>query len=68
MTSLSKSLYIDKLDDTFNKYNNVYHSTIEMKSVDVKSNTYINFNKENNREDPKFEKFLWSNKLKILCR
>ena len=26
-----------------------------MKPVDVKSNTYIGFTKENNKEDPKFE-------------
>ena len=38
-----------------NKYNNIYHSTNKMKPVDVKSSTYIDFNKENNKEDPKFE-------------
>ena len=26
-----------------------------MKIIDVKSSTYIDFNKENNKEDPKFE-------------
>ena len=36
-----KNVYIDKLDDIVNKYNNTYHSTIKMKPVDVKSNTYI---------------------------
>ena len=39
MTSISKRLYIDKLDDIVNKYNNAYHSTIKLKPVDVKSNT-----------------------------
>ena len=39
MTSISKNVYIDKLDDIINKYNNTYHSTIKMKIVDVKSNT-----------------------------
>ena len=29
-----------------NKYNNTYHSTIKMKTVDVKSNTYIDSSKE----------------------
>ena len=33
-------MYIDKLD-VINKYNNIYHSTIKMKPVDVKSSTYI---------------------------
>ena len=47
-------MYIDKLDDVVNKYNNKYHSAIKMKSVDVNSSTYIDFNQENNKEDPKF--------------
>ena len=29
MTSVSKNVYIDKLDDIVNKYNNTYHSTIK---------------------------------------
>ena len=41
MTSISKNVYIDKLDDIVNKYNNTYHSTIKMKSIDLKLNTYI---------------------------
>ena len=41
-------MYIDKLDDMVNKYNNIYHSTIKMKAVDVKSKTYINSSNEIN--------------------
>ena len=41
MTSISKNLYTDKLDDILNKYNNRYHITIKMKPVDVKSNKYL---------------------------
>ena len=55
MTSVSKNVYIDKLDDIVNKYNNTYHSTIKMKTVDVKSNTYIDSSKEINDKDPKFK-------------
>ena len=55
MTSVSKNVYIDKLDDIVNKYNNTYHSTIKMKPVDVKSNTYIDSSKEINDKDPKFK-------------
>ena len=55
MTSISKNVYIDKLDDIVNKYNNTYHSTIKMKPVDVKSNTYINSSKEINDKNPKFK-------------
>ena len=55
MTSISKNLYIDKLDDIVNKYNNTYHRTIKMKPVDVKPSIYIDFNKENSKEGPKFK-------------
>ena len=41
MTSISKSVYIDKLDDILNRYKNTYHRTIKIKPVDVKDNTYI---------------------------
>ena len=43
-------MHIDKLDDMMNKYNNTYHSTIKMESVDLKSNSYINFSKGINDE------------------
>ena len=55
MTSRSKNVYIDTLDDTLNKYNNTYHRTIKMKPVDVKSSIYVDFNKESNKEGPKFK-------------
>ena len=38
MSSISKNVYIEKLDDITNKYNNTY-STIEMKPVDVNWST-----------------------------
>ena len=40
MTSVS-NVYIDKLNDVINEYNNTYHRTIKMKPVDVKDSTYI---------------------------
>ena len=55
MISISKNVYIDKLNDIVNKYVNTYHSTIKMKPVDVNSSTYIDFYKENNKEGPKFK-------------
>ena len=55
MNSVSKNVYIDNLDNMANKYNNTYHSTIEMKPVNVKLSTYVDFDKENNKEYPKFE-------------
>ena len=53
MTSVLKNVYIDKLDDLVNKYNNIYHSKIKMKPLDVKSSTYIDYSKEIN--DKKFK-------------
>ena len=53
MTSISKNVYFDKLDDIVNKYNNAYHRTIKMKPTDVKLNTYIDFSKQINDKDPK---------------
>ena len=55
MTSISKNVYIDKLDDIVDEYNNTYHITIKMKPADVKDNTYINADKEFNNKDPKFK-------------
>ena len=48
-------MYIDKLDDIVNKYNNTYHSTIKMKTVDIKSSTYNDSSKEINAEYLKFK-------------
>ena len=52
---IKKCVYIDKLDDIVNKYNNTYHSTIKAKPVDVKSSTYTDSSKEIDDENPKFE-------------
>ena len=43
MTSLSKNVYIDRLDDIVREYNNTYHKSIKMKPVDVKDSTHIDF-------------------------
>ena len=55
MTSISKNVYIDKLDDIENEYNNTKHRTPKTKPIDVKDNTYIDFAKEVNDNDPKFK-------------
>ena len=55
ITSISKNVYIDKLDDIVIKHSNTYHSTIKMNPVDVKPNTYIDSNKEINEKGPKFK-------------
>ena len=45
MTSISENVYIDKLDDIVNEYNNTYHRTIKTDHIDLKDNTYINIGK-----------------------
>ena len=47
-------MHINKLDDIVNEFNNTHHRTIKMKPVDVESITYLNFNTQNNKNDPKF--------------
>ena len=55
MTSISKNVYINKLDDIVNECNNTYHRTIKMTPIDVKDNTYIDSGKEVDDNDPKFK-------------
>ena len=55
MTSVSKNVYIDTLVDIVNEYNDTYHTTIKIKPVDVKHNTYIDFKKDVHDKDPKFK-------------
>ena len=40
MTSIS-NVYVNKLDDMINEYNNTYHRTIKMKPADVENNTIL---------------------------
>ena len=55
MTSGSKNIYIDKLNDIVTEYNNTHHRTIRIKPVNVKDNTYIDIKKEVNDKDPKLK-------------
>ena len=48
-------MYIDKLDDITNEYNNTYLRTIKMKPIHVKDGTYITSGKEVNDNDPKLK-------------
>ena len=55
MTLISKNVYIGKLDDAVNEYNNTKHRTTKMKPIGVKDNRHIDFGKEFNDNDPKFK-------------
>ena len=54
-TLVPKNVYIDKLDDIVDEYNNTYYTAIKIKPLDVDVNTYIDFEKEVNDKDPKFK-------------
>ena len=43
------------LDDIVDKYSNRYHNTIKMKPIDIKSNSYAEYNVDSNDKDPKFK-------------
>ena len=55
MIETSKNAYIYEIYDVVKKYNNAYHTSIKMRPVDVKDNTYIDFEKEVNDTDLKFK-------------
>ena len=55
MAAVSKNAYFDILDDIVNKYNNTFHRTIKMKPIDVKSDSYTEYNVDHNEKDPKFK-------------
>ena len=55
MTSVSKNVCIDKLEDIVNEYNNTYKRKIKMKPIEVKNNTYFDSIKEGNDKNSKFK-------------
>ena len=60
MTAILKNFYFNVLDDIVDEYNNTYHKTIKMKSVDVEDNSFAEyngtaFNEESNEKDPKIK-------------
>ena len=55
MTAISKNVYFDVLDDTVDKYNNTYHKTIKMKPINVKDDSFAEYNEKSNEKDAKFK-------------
>ena len=55
MTAISQNVYVDVLDDIVNKYNNTIHRTIKMKPIDVTDDSFVKYNEESNKKDPKFK-------------
>ena len=55
MTAISKDVYFDVLDDLVDKYNNTYHKTIKMKPINLKDDSFAEYNEKSNEKDPKFK-------------
>ena len=55
ITLLLKNMYINKLDDIVDGYNNTYSRSIKMKPDDIKSSTNISFVVGNNEKGPKLK-------------
>ena len=55
MAAVSKNVYFDELGDIVNKYNNTVHRTIKMKSTDLTSDSYSEYNEDSNVTKPKFQ-------------
>ena len=55
MTTISKNVYVDVLDDIVNRYNNTVHKTIKMKPIDVTNDSYAKCNEDFNKKGAKFK-------------
>ena len=58
MTAVSKNVYFDVLNDIVDKYNDTYHKIIKMKPIDIKSDSYAEYNVDSNEKDSKFKKVI----------
>ena len=52
MTTISKNVYFDVLND---QYNNTYHKIIKMKPIDVGDDSFAEYNEESNEKNSKFK-------------
>ena len=55
MTATGKNVYYDVLHDVVNKYNNIKHSTIKIKPIDVGDNNKRVYVDEHNEKDSRFK-------------
>ena len=55
MTADSKNVYLDVLNNLVDKCNNTFHRTMEMKPIDVKSDSYAEHNVDSNEKDLKYK-------------
>ena len=52
MSTISKNVYIDVLNDIVNKYNNTVHKTIKTKPIEVTNDSYVEYNEDSNKRNP----------------
>ena len=50
VTAVSKNVYFDVLNDIVDKYNDAYHKIIKMKPIDIKSDSYAEYNVDSNEK------------------
>ena len=55
MIANSKNVYFNVLNYIVDEYNNIYHKTIKMKPIDVKNDSFAEYNEESNEKRPKFK-------------
>ena len=55
MTIIGKNVYFDVLDDIVKGYSNSIHSSIKMKTKDVKDDSFTDLNEGKNKKDPEFK-------------
>ena len=55
ITANSKNVYFNVLDDIVNKYNSTVPRVIKMKSIDVMDDSYVEYNGNPDKNDPKFK-------------
>ena len=55
LIGVSKHDYFDVLDDILDKYNNTVQRTIKVKSINVTSDSYAEYNEDSNVTKPKFK-------------
>ena len=53
--AISKNVYFDVLKNIVNKNNKTIHKTIKMKPIDVTDDSFVEYNEESNKKDPKFK-------------
>ena len=58
MTVVTKTVYIDKLDEIVEKYNKTFHRTIKIKRADCKMVTYF-------EHDVEIQSGQWCEKIRI---